>query len=64
MHGKSKEGEQVQCVVVRVQGEVFVSRHPKNAAAMRENILKVFFTLLFLELTPKFFLLIYAINFK
>jgi hypothetical protein len=52
MHGKAKEGEQVQRVVVRVQGEVFVSHHPKIAAAMRENILKVFFTLLFIKLTP------------
>jgi hypothetical protein len=44
MHGKSKEGEQVHCVVVRVQGEVFVSHHPKNTAAIKK-IKDVFFTL-------------------
>jgi hypothetical protein len=58
MHGKAKKIEKVQCVVVRVQGEVFVSHHSKNAAAMREKNLKsIFYTsMTFCETSSKNFL--------
>jgi hypothetical protein len=57
MHGKSKEGEQVQCVVVRVHGEVFVSHHPKNAAAINKKLKDVFLTLLICKTYSKIFLI-------